>query len=156
MTPTNTLICFASTYLSRIVCRLKVRNEFCRKYHKLNIQDPVLQEEKSKMVSNFFNTQKSAPSRDKSKKYIINFESKLSIFSKIYGRKKLLFFELLLEFNPRLKSCDLCMKSVRVVVGSLKKSWQCYQLWPFLARIGHFVPFLASIGHFWLELSIFG
>ena len=66
------------------------------------------------MVSNFFATQKSAPSRHKSKKYIINFESKLSIFSKIYGRKKLLFFELLLEFNPRLKSCDLCMKSVRV------------------------------------------
>ena len=108
------------------------------------------------MVSNFFNTQKSAPSRHKSKKYIINFESKLSIFSKIYGRKKLLFFELLLEFNPRLKSCDLCMKSVRVVVGSLKKSWQCYQLWPFLARIGHFVPFLASIGHFWLELANIG
>ena len=23
-------------------------------------------------------------------------------------------FELLLEFNPQLKSCDLCMKSVRV------------------------------------------
>ena len=25
-----------------------------------------------------------------------------------------LSFELLLEFNPQLKSCDLCMKSVRV------------------------------------------
>ena len=104
------------------------------------------------MVSNFFNTQKSAPSRHKSKKYIINFESKLSIFSKIYGRKKLLFFELLLEFNPRLKSCDLCMKSVRVVVGSLKKSWQCHQLGPFLASIGllsKYWPFLDKIGLFW-------
>ena len=39
---------------------------------------------------------------------------------KIYYTKETFFlslsfsFELLLEFNPQLKSCDLCMKSVRV------------------------------------------
>ena len=40
---------------------------------------------------------------------------------KIYYTKEIFFslslsfsFELLLEFNPQLKSCDLCMKSVRV------------------------------------------